>query len=79
MINTSKKVKSAGRLCTSVIGLYVANKLIRMAKLEILDELEEWRLLSAHYCVAWAYKANDFAETFSGIQLLQQQPSLVRK
>lgn len=55
------------------------SEISRMAKLEILDELEEWRLLSAHYCVAWAYKANDFAETFSGIQLLQQQPSLVRK
>ena len=26
----------------------------RIAKIEILDELEEWRMLMQHYCVAWA-------------------------
>ncbi|KAL1935866.1 hypothetical protein VTP01DRAFT_5006 [Rhizomucor pusillus] len=31
----------------------------RMAKLEILDELEEWKLLAGHYCIAWAYKADE--------------------
>ncbi|KAI8589077.1 S-adenosyl-L-methionine-dependent methyltransferase [Geranomyces variabilis] len=28
----------------------------RVAKLEIFDEIEEWMLLSAHYCVAWGAK-----------------------
>ncbi|TPX62163.1 hypothetical protein PhCBS80983_g00721 [Powellomyces hirtus] len=29
----------------------------RIAKLEIFDEIEEWRLLSAHYCVSWGIKS----------------------
>ncbi|CAO3594480.1 unnamed protein product [Absidia cylindrospora] len=37
----------------------------RIAKLEIFDEMEEWRLLSEHYCVAWAYKSNHYKEFFS--------------
>jgi tRNA wybutosine-synthesizing protein 4 len=44
-----------------------------MARLEILDELEEWHLLSAHYCVAWAYKSSDYIHAFSTIQLQQEQ------
>lgn len=39
----------------------------------MLDELEEWRLLSAHYCVAWAYKSIEYADAFSTIQLKQEQ------
>ena len=27
----------------------------RVAGLEMLDEVEEWRLLAAHYCVAWGW------------------------
>ena len=27
----------------------------RVARLEMLDEVEEWRLLARHYCVAWAW------------------------
>lgn len=27
---------------------------IRVTKLEILDEVEEWILLSRHYCITWA-------------------------
>ncbi|KAI8370346.1 leucine carboxyl methyltransferase 2-like protein [Radiomyces spectabilis] len=42
----------------------------RMARLEILDELEEWHLLSAHYCVAWAYKSGSTKEAFAAIDLL---------
>ncbi|CAG8489658.1 2644_t:CDS:2 [Ambispora gerdemannii] len=34
-------------------------EMIRISELELLDELEEWRLLSAHYCIAWAYSAKD--------------------
>ncbi|CAM0137738.1 unnamed protein product [Umbelopsis sp. WA50703] len=30
----------------------------RISQLQLLDELEEWRLLAAHYCVAWAWKCN---------------------
>lgn len=28
----------------------------RISRLEMLDELEEWRLLARHYCIAWAYR-----------------------
>ncbi|GAA5813458.1 hypothetical protein MFLAVUS_006936 [Mucor flavus] len=49
-------------------------EITRMARLEILDELEEWRLLSAHYCVAWAVRSNDYAQEFSRIRLQQLSP-----
>ncbi|KAI8059468.1 S-adenosyl-L-methionine-dependent methyltransferase [Gongronella butleri] len=29
----------------------------RIGRLEFLDELEEWKLIASHYCVAWAYKS----------------------
>lgn len=28
----------------------------RVARLEMLDEVEEWRMLAQHYCVAWAWR-----------------------
>lgn len=28
----------------------------RVAGLEMLDEMEEWRLLARHYCVAWGWR-----------------------
>ena len=31
-------------------------ELRRIAKLELLDEMEEWRLLASHYCVAWGWR-----------------------
>lgn len=31
-------------------------ELARISKLEILDEIEELRLVLSHYCVAWASK-----------------------
>ncbi|KAI8088861.1 S-adenosyl-L-methionine-dependent methyltransferase [Halteromyces radiatus] len=37
----------------------------RIAKLEMLDEIEEWKLLSDHYCVAWAYKSKQFKDIFA--------------
>ncbi|KAI7862867.1 S-adenosyl-L-methionine-dependent methyltransferase, partial [Spinellus fusiger] len=43
---------------------------VRMASLEILDELEEWTLLARHYCVAWAYKSNDKDSPLKAVQLL---------
>jgi len=30
-------------------------ELRRIAKLELLDEMEEWRLLASHYCLAWGW------------------------
>ncbi|KAI7882931.1 leucine carboxyl methyltransferase [Lichtheimia hyalospora FSU 10163] len=46
----------------------------RMAKLEMLDEMEEWRLLSEHYCVAWAYKSSNAKGAFSSITLDKRLP-----
>lgn len=41
-----------------------------MARLEILDELEEWKLLASHYCIVWAYKAEESSrDSFSNIEL----------
>jgi [phosphatase 2A protein]-leucine-carboxy methyltransferase len=34
-------------------------ELQRIAKLELLDEVEEWRLLANHYCIAWAWKKDE--------------------
>jgi [phosphatase 2A protein]-leucine-carboxy methyltransferase len=31
-------------------------ELRRIARLEMLDEMEEWRLLAGHYCIAWGWK-----------------------
>lgn len=31
----------------------------RIAKLEMLDEMEEWQLLARHYCVAWGWRGGD--------------------
>ena len=31
----------------------------RLAKLEILDEVEEWELLARHYCVVWGWRNGD--------------------
>lgn len=32
----------------------------RVAGLEMLDEMEEWRLLAGHYCIAWGWRGNEF-------------------
>lgn len=34
----------------------------RLAKLEILDEVEEWKLLARHYCVVWGWRNGDANE-----------------
>lgn len=31
----------------------------RVASLELLDEIEEWKLLAQHYCVAWGWRQSD--------------------
>lgn len=40
----------------------------RIARLEMLDELEEWRLLARHYCVAWGWRdgTSDDTAVFEG-------------
>lgn len=34
----------------------------RVAGLEMLDEMEEWRLLAGHYCIAWGWRGNEFGD-----------------
>ncbi|KAK2792621.1 carboxy methyl transferase for protein phosphatase 2A [Onygenales sp. PD_12] len=31
----------------------------RVAELEMLDEIEEWKLLASHYCVAWGWREEE--------------------
>lgn len=33
----------------------------RVSRCEMLDEIEEWKLLAGHYCVAWGYRDGDDA------------------
>jgi [phosphatase 2A protein]-leucine-carboxy methyltransferase len=37
-------------------------------RLEWLDEVEEWKLLASHYCVAWGWKGALFDEAWSDLQ-----------
>jgi [phosphatase 2A protein]-leucine-carboxy methyltransferase len=44
----------------------------RVAKCEMLDELEEWMLLAQHYCVAWGWRDGGgdlFLRAWSGLPL----------
>jgi [phosphatase 2A protein]-leucine-carboxy methyltransferase len=56
----------------------------RVKRLEMLDELEEWRLLARHYCVAWGWRGTGLIERegeggeirdgdFGGWRLLESQ------
>lgn len=38
----------------------------RIAKLEMLDEMEEWQLLARHYCVAWGWRDAEDGSPFAG-------------
>ncbi|KAK5117208.1 hypothetical protein LTR85_008976 [Meristemomyces frigidus] len=40
----------------------------RVEKLEWLDEVEEWKLLASHYCVAWGWKGEGFGEAWQGLE-----------
>jgi [phosphatase 2A protein]-leucine-carboxy methyltransferase len=33
----------------------------RVARVEMLDEVEEWRMLARHYCVAWGWRLGNDA------------------
>lgn len=39
----------------------------RVAGLEMLDELEEWRLLAQHYCIAWGWRGDAFADAWKDV------------
>ena len=39
----------------------------RVAKCEMVDEVEEWELLAKHYCVCWGWRDGDFAGTGLGV------------
>lgn len=39
----------------------------RIERLEWLDEVEEWKLLASHYCVAWGWKGQSFEEAWGDI------------
>lgn len=44
----------------------------RVARCEMLDELEEWILLAQHYCVAWGWRDGDgdlFSRAWSSLRL----------
>lgn len=40
----------------------------RIDKLEWLDEVEEWKLLATHYCVAWGWRGDLFSAAWSGLE-----------
>jgi len=40
----------------------------RVERLEWLDEVEEWKLLASHYCVAWGWKGEVFGKAWSGLE-----------
>ncbi|KAL4750685.1 leucine carboxyl methyltransferase 1 [Aspergillus terricola var. indicus] len=45
----------------------------RVAGLEMLDEVEEWKLLAQHYCVAWGWREG--STRFAGWRELEDQPA----
>jgi hypothetical protein len=40
------------------------DELGRISRLEFLDEMEEWRLLASHYCLAWGWAAETKENAF---------------
>lgn len=40
----------------------------RVERLEWLDEVEEWKLLASHYCVAWGWKGDCFDRAWGDIE-----------
>ncbi|KAK5712097.1 carboxy methyl transferase for protein phosphatase 2A [Elasticomyces elasticus] len=48
-------------------GWVSQNERERIEKLEWLDEVEEWKLLASHYCVAWGWRGELFREAWNDI------------
>jgi [phosphatase 2A protein]-leucine-carboxy methyltransferase len=42
------------------------DELQRIARLEFLDEMEEWRLLAKHYCIVWGWRVAGGEASTSG-------------
>jgi len=40
----------------------------RVERLEWLDEVEEWKLLASHYCVAWGWKGELFDSAWAALE-----------
>ncbi|KAK3724448.1 carboxy methyl transferase for protein phosphatase 2A [Vermiconidia calcicola] len=40
----------------------------RVERLEWLDEIEEWKLLASHYCVAWGWRGDMFDEAWKDLR-----------
>ncbi|KAF2859494.1 leucine carboxyl methyltransferase [Piedraia hortae CBS 480.64] len=40
----------------------------RLEKLEWLDEVEEWKLLASHYCVAWGWRGEVFGRAWEALE-----------
>jgi hypothetical protein len=40
----------------AVFAALPADDLARVRRLEIFDEIEEWQLISGHYCISTAFK-----------------------
>lgn len=47
-------------------SLVDAEEKARVAELEMVDEVEEWELLAAHYCVVWGWRDGDEGEKEDG-------------
>jgi [phosphatase 2A protein]-leucine-carboxy methyltransferase len=39
----------------------------RVARCEMLDEVEEWKLLARHYCVAWGWRGDIFGDAWRSL------------
>ena len=39
----------------------------------MMDEIEEWNLLAAHYCVLWVCRDGNNASTWAGWEQLETQ------
>jgi [phosphatase 2A protein]-leucine-carboxy methyltransferase len=53
------------------------DELQRISRLELLDEMEEWRLLAAHYCVVWGCNsaAGSSSSAFEGWKDIKNTPA----
>ncbi|KAJ3187577.1 carboxy methyl transferase for protein phosphatase 2A [Irineochytrium annulatum] len=45
----------------------------RVGKLEIFDEVEEWRMMGEHYCVSWGWNARTLDETGGSVGAGEQE------
>jgi [phosphatase 2A protein]-leucine-carboxy methyltransferase len=43
------------------------DELRRISRLEMLDEMEEWRLLARHYCLTWGWTKGEGSELSSDV------------